>query len=102
MTKRKAIAIGLVVLTFMLLHSTPALALRTSILFYGHPIVALTTEIQEYEPYSQDDKELLEKENAKFYRVTPAPVEKATQGHLYTWKVRKNIFIYFADYHGEG
>ena len=102
MTKRKIIVIGLVISIIVLLHSIPTLALRTSIFFHGHPIVALTTEIEEHEPYSPEDSELLEKENAKLYRLTTPPIEKATQGHLYTWKVKKRVFIYFADYHGEG
>ena len=101
MNKGKVILIVFVVLTYVL-HSIPALALRTSVFFHGFPIVALTTKIQEYEPYSQHDRELLEKENAKLYRLTPSPIEEATQGHLYTWKVSKKVFIYFANYYGEG
>ena len=100
MKKGKTILIIFVILVYVL-HSIPALALRTSVFFHGFPIVALTTDIQEYEPYSRHDRELLEKENSKLYRLTPPPIEEATQGHLYTWKVSKKVFIYFASYYGE-
>ena len=101
--KRKSIdVIGVLVSICILLHSMPALALRTSIFFHGFPIAAFTTEIQEYEPYSPLDKKLLQEENTKLYRLTPPPVEKSTKGHLYTWKVSKKVFIYVASYYGEG
>lgn len=103
MSKRKMFIIAFVViLFFLLLHSVPALALRISVFLHGYPVVALTTEIQEYEPYNQHDRVLLKKENARLYKLTPPPIEEATQGYLYTWKVSKKAFIYFASYHGEG
>jgi len=103
MSKRKVfVATFAIMLFFLVVHSVPTLALRTSIFFHGYPVVAVTTEIQEYVPYSQYDRELLEKENARLFKLTPPPVEKATQGYLYTWKVSKKAFLYFARYHGEG
>lgn len=102
MVKKRAIRIGIVIVIFTLLHSTPGLALRTSVFFHGHPIVALTTEIEEYEPYSHQERTLFTQEKAKLYRLMPPPIEKDTQGHLYTWKVIKKVFVYYAHYYGEG
>ncbi|MEH7455814.1 hypothetical protein V7183_00930 [Bacillus sp. JJ1127] len=37
--------IGIILLTYYALHSTPALAVRTALFFEGHPIVAVTGEV---------------------------------------------------------
>ncbi|SNS34324.1 hypothetical protein SAMN05446037_100875 [Anaerovirgula multivorans] len=102
MSKRKtAIIICMFIFILVFLHSMSTLALRTSVFLHGYPIVALTTTIQEYEPYDQYNRELLQKENSRLYKLTPPPIEKATDGYLYTWKVNKKGYLYFASYYGE-
>lgn len=82
------------------LHLTPSIALRTHVFFNGHPIIALTSNIVEDQAHNRMDKEYLKKENAKCYSLTKAPKEKATDSYLRNYIVRKNGFLYSANYFG--
>lgn len=57
---------------FILLHSTPKMALRFHILFMGYPKEALITDISD----NKIDKKKLAKLNAKTYTLTKPPFEK--------------------------
>ena len=102
MKKRILFASGIMVVIVVILHSVPTLALRSGIFLHGYPVSAFRAEIEEIDPPVPGDREMLENENAVLYRITPPPVEEATQGHLFTWKVKRKFFIYFASYDGEG
>ena len=96
--------ITLVVLTvvFLLLHSTPNIALRTHVFSMGYPKVAVTTGIIDDEFHNEVDKDRFAELNAKAYTLTKPPVEKATQGELRNFLVKKVGFLYFAEFLGEG
>jgi hypothetical protein len=67
-----------------------------SAVFFVSPKSALTMEYEYY-------KDLPDSDNAKLYVITKnIPVEKATQGELYTWVVYNYGPFYFAAYYGEG
>jgi hypothetical protein len=96
--------IGIVVILgviFLLLHSTPKMALRTCVFFMGYPKEALITNIGEDEYHNKFDKKKFARLNAKAYTLTKPPFEKATESELRNYLVRKIGFLYFADYYGE-
>lgn len=95
------VAISIIV-TFVILHITPNLALRTHVFFNGYFIEAITTGIIDDEHHNKVDKEFLENQNAKCYTLTKPPIEEATQGILQNYKVAKKGFLYFASYYGNG
>ncbi|ANX11702.1 hypothetical protein ABE41_006750 [Fictibacillus arsenicus] len=78
------------------------MALRTEVILMGHPVASLTTGIIEDEFHNEVDKEKFAELNAKAYTLTKPPVERATQGKLRNYRVRKVGFLYFAEYYGEG
>ena len=84
---------------FILLHSTPKMALRYHIFFSGYPIKALTTDIYVTKIDNEFDNELLNKLNANSYTLTKPPFEKATEAELDTFLVKKRAFLYFAEYY---
>lgn len=86
---------------YVILHITPTIALRTHVFVTGNPIRALTTGIVDDKFHNKVDKELLESQNAKCYRLTKPVFEKATQGELRNFKVTKKGFLFFAEYYGE-
>ncbi|WP_025027788.1 hypothetical protein [Caldalkalibacillus mannanilyticus] len=100
--KKKLIFIVLIAIIFLLLHSTPSMALRTQVFIMGYPHIALTTEIIDDEYHNEVDQEKFAELNAKAYTLTKPPIEKATQGELRNYLVRKSGFLYFAEYYGEG
>lgn len=84
----------LILLLFVVLHCTPTIALRTNLFFDGYFKEALTSEIIAIERPNNEVTSL-------FYQVNPEPVEKATNGHLVTYKVEQTIWLTFASYYGE-
>lgn len=68
----------------------------------GYPQIAITTEIIDDEYHNEVDQEKFAELNAKAYTLTKPPIEKATQGELRNYLVRKFGFLYFAEYYGEG
>ena len=84
---------------FILLHSSPKIALRFHILFIGYPVEALITEISDNKIDDEFDMKILARLNAKTYILTEPPFEKATGTELDTFLVRKIGFLYFADYY---
>ncbi|MGD6873716.1 hypothetical protein ACQCU1_16175 [Sutcliffiella horikoshii] len=81
-----------VVIFFVMLHSNPTTALRTKVFFMGYPKAAFTSEIVEYEYGNLHDKD------SKGYVFTEPPIEKATQGYLDTYQVKKMGIFYFAEF----
>ncbi|MDV2682841.1 hypothetical protein RYX56_00490 [Alkalihalophilus lindianensis] len=102
MKKKPALLIGLLIIIFLLLHSTPSLALRTHVLVLGYPKAAVTSGIVEDDYHNEVDKEAFEEQNAKAYTLTEPPIEKSTQGQLSNFLVKKIGFLYFAEFYGDG
>lgn len=90
-----------IIVMFLMLHSTPTLALKTHVFFNGYFKEAITTGIIDDELHNKIDKEKLSKENAKCYTLTKPPLEKATESYLRNYKVSKKYLLYFAEYYGD-
>jgi hypothetical protein len=101
MNKKVIIIVTLSILFFIMLHSKPNIALRTHVFTMGYPKAAITSDIVDDEFHNEVDKERFAKLNAKAYTLTKPPTEKATQGELRNFLVRKYGFLYFAEYYGE-
>lgn len=86
---------ALVIVLFVLLHTSSELAIRTHLFYEGYPKAAITSEIVEYEFYTTD----FIRENLKGYTLTKPPTEKATESILDTYQVEKKGFLYFAEYY---
>lgn len=99
--RKKVIVIALLVGFVYLLHSTPHLALRTYVFVTGHPVAAVTTGIVENEYINQVDHDKMDEKNAKAYTLTKPPIEKATQGELRNYLVKKVGFIHLVEFYGE-
>jgi hypothetical protein len=84
---------------FMLLHSTPKMALKFHILLMGYPKEALITDINDNKIDNTFHKKKLATLNAKTYTLSNPPFEKATKTELDTFLVRKIGFLYFAEYY---
>ncbi|WOV85756.1 hypothetical protein PGH26_07420 [Sporosarcina jeotgali] len=99
---RKRVVIGLasLVVLFYLLHSTPNMAVRTCVFFTGHPVAAITSDIEEDAGYSESDKKEYKKINTKAYTLTNPPLEKATDSVLENYQVESYGLIYFAKFSG--
>ena len=102
MIKKEVIILIVIATIFLLLHSTPNTALRTKVFFMGYPKAALTSAIIHDEYHNEVDKDKFAELNAKAYTLTKPPIEKATQGELRNYLVRKFGFLHFAEYYGEG
>ncbi|MBR7553738.1 hypothetical protein ACFFJI_00695 [Allobacillus sp. GCM10007491] len=100
--KKRIILFISVAVLFLLLHSTPNTALRTKVFFMGYPKAALTSPIIDDVYHNEVDKDQFAEMNAKAYTLTKPPIEKATQGELRNYVVKRLGFIYFAEYYGEG
>lgn len=98
---KRWIGITVVLVIFILLHSTPSMALRTHVFFMGYPKAAITSEIIEDEFHNNIDKEKFIELHAKAYTLTKPPTEKATEGELRNFLVKKFGFLHFAEYYGE-
>lgn len=97
----KISAMIFVLVTFLLLHSTPQAAIITHVSFMGYPKEAFTSKIEEYEFLDKIDENTFGKlhPDAKIYVLSNPPFEKATGGELDTYKVRKVGFFYFAEFY---
>ncbi|QFT87958.1 hypothetical protein FIU87_04750 [Bacillus sp. THAF10] len=102
MSKRKMEIAGLaIVLSFIIiLHLTPGLAIRTYVFFGGNPIIALTTGIEDYVHNNPEEKVVMESRNEKLYSLTEPPVERATQGELKNYLVKKFGFFHTVEHYG--
>jgi hypothetical protein len=99
--KKKWLIIIPLVIVFIAFHSTPNIALRTHVFFMGYPKSAITSGIIEDDYHNKVDKKKFTKINAKAYTLTSPPIEKATQGELRNYLVRKIGICYFAEFYGE-
>lgn len=100
---RKKVIVSILVFGMIFaLHSTPHIALRTYVFFSGYPTIALTTSIIEDEYHNEIDKEMFEELNAKAYTLTTPPIEKATQGELRNFLVKKYGLFHIVEFYGEG
>lgn len=88
------VLVAVVVLFIVCLHSNPTTALRTKVFFMGYPEAAFTSEIVEYEYQNVNFQE----EDSRGYVFTEPPFEKATQGYLDTYRVKKIGFFYLAEF----
>ncbi|MGE6488590.1 hypothetical protein [Paenisporosarcina sp. NPDC076898] len=86
---------------FLLLHSTPHMALRTHVFFMSYPKAALSSGIIDDQFHNEIDQEKIAELNPKAYTLTKPPIEEATQGELRNFLVRKIGFLYFAEFYGE-
>jgi hypothetical protein len=101
--KIKRIVLPLILLAalFLVLHSTPSLALRTHVFFMGHPITACTSGVQEGVSHVIINKEKLIQLHEKAYSLTKAPADSAGGGGLLeNYLVKRDGFLYFAEYIG--
>jgi len=99
--KKRIGIILLVVGIFLLLHSSPHMALRTHVFFMSYPKAALSSGIIDDQFHNEIDQDKFAELNAKAYTLTKPPIEKATQGELRNFLVRKIGFLYFAEFYGE-
>ncbi|WP_226666272.1 hypothetical protein [Metabacillus litoralis] len=99
--KKEVIILVALATMFFILHSTPSMALRTQVLFMGYPKAALTSEIIDDKYHNEVDRNKFAKLNAKAYTLIKPPIEKATQGELRNFLVKKFGFFYLAEYYGE-
>lgn len=86
------LTVAIMVSFIVMLHSNPTTSLRTKVFFMGYPKAAFTSEIVEYEYVNLHDKD------SKGYIFTEPPMEKATQGYLDTYQVKKIGIFYFAEF----
>ncbi|MFE3572932.1 hypothetical protein [Lysinibacillus sp. NPDC059133] len=99
--KKKVIIIVSFLVVIILLHSSPSIALRTHVFFLGYPKAAISSGIIEDKEHNEVDKDKFAELNAKAYTLTNPPIEKATQGELRNFLVRKFGFLHFAEYYGD-
>lgn len=84
-----------IIVIFVILHITPQMALRTHLVFTGHPKIAFTSNIEEF-------KKGEETKNVKFYIFKPSPIDRETKNKMLAYKTTRIGFIYLATYHGGG
>lgn len=99
MKKRTILSLIAIVIigTYIALHLTPKLSVRTHLFFKGYFLEAVNNEI-----IPDIDKNNVENErNIYLYKLSNPPIEKDTQGELKTYIVYKKGFLYFAKYYGE-
>lgn len=65
-------------------------------------IIALSTDIVDDEYHNKVNKENYDELNAKAYTLTNPPIEKATQGELRNYLVRKFGILHYVEFLGEG
>ncbi len=100
--KKRLISISVTCLILLALHATPHAALRTYVCLMGHPIAALTSPIVEDDARNELERDAFEERGGKIYTLTEPPVERATQGRLESYFVRKVGPLYLAEHHGGG
>ncbi len=100
--KKGLLSIGVTCLVLMVLHATPHAALRTYVCLMGHPIAALTSPITEDDSRNELEQTAFEERGGRIYTLTDPPVERATQGRLESYFVRKVGPFYLAEHYGGG
>lgn len=80
----------LIILIFLLSHSTEKLAVRTTLFTSGHPIKAFTSEIEKSDIY--DEK------SGRQYEVLANINDPGTGNYLTSLKVKRYFFLYFANF----
>jgi len=98
---RSCIITCIIVLGFVLLHSSPYIALRTHVFMMGYPVIAVTTGFVEDKLHNSIDPRVLKGDTVDYYTLTKPAFEKETGGTLANYRVIKKGFLYFADYCGE-
>jgi len=87
----KIIAIPiLIILIFLLSHSTEKLAIKTALLTSGHPIKAFTSELKKTDIY--DEK------SGRQYEVLDDIKDSGSGNYLTSLKVKRHFLLYFADF----
>lgn len=87
----KIIKISFLLIAFGIIlgsHATPEMAIRSHVFFMGYPISAIKADIEEYK-YG---------DGVIGYKITPPPIERATEGELDTYIVSKKWVFYFAKF----
>ena len=93
---------GIVILaSFIILHLTPSLAVRTHLLITGHPIAPFTVTVRFNELQQSLDKNSLEQENSQIYCIDGKVKYYDTGNYIFNFKVKRAGFLYFAEYSGE-
>ena len=87
--------------SFIILHITPALAVRSHLFVTGHPVAPFTVNVSFNKPQQNMDKDLLERENCKIYCIDGDITDNDIGTLIHNFKVKKIGFLYFADYYGE-
>ena len=90
-----------IILVLFLCHLSPKLAIRAHLFTEGYFKSSFTTDIVDDSFHNRTDKRRLAKQHAKCYTVTNPPVEKATEGKLANWKVKKVGILYYVSYYGD-
>ncbi|WP_252250676.1 hypothetical protein [Clostridium sp. ZBS13] len=95
--KKKGIFIGIFILMvlFILMHSTPNLSIRSFLFSHGFVKQSFVVDIN----YNQLQSNLDDK---NVYSISEDKVkDKQTQNPLVNFEIKKICFLYFADTHGE-
>ncbi|HZH60822.1 MAG TPA: hypothetical protein VEY70_14870 [Metabacillus sp.] len=99
--QRTWISLTVLLIVIYILHSTPHMSVRTYVFFTGYPIQAFTSGIVDDSYHNEVDKEEFKKMNARAYTLTNPPIEKATQGELSNYIVKKYGVFYITDFLGD-
>lgn len=97
MKKKSKLAITIAaccIIMYIILHSTPSMAIRTYLFVNGNSNIAFTAKIF----YARVDKQLsLANPNAKWYIVSPTPSPYGKKSYISViFKVTKKGFLNFA------
>lgn len=101
--KKKSILITILffLITFIVLHSTPNLSIRTCLFFDGHFLSAFTSKINTNTFQYNLDKNILD-ENEMIYKLDNSNITfRDTKNPIYNFKVKEKYNLYFATYYGE-
>lgn len=80
----------LIILIFLLSHSTEKLAVRTTLLTSGHPIKAFTSQLKKTDIY--DEK------SGRQYEVLDDIKDSGSANNLTSLKVKRYFLLYFANF----
>lgn len=96
MSKKKKIAASIVCIVIFLcaISFSAEASLRAAVFASFAPVKAFTMEFEKMKDISDNE--------ALYYITENQPVERATQGILYTWAVYSYGPFHFAKYYGEG
>lgn len=82
-----------IILAFILLHTTPKLAVRAYLIWNGHPLAAVTSQVVIKEQTAPTGEKILKGSIA----TDTAPVERATNTVLDSYTITHSL-LYFAQY----